>query len=352
MGRALAWVAASLLCACFSDPGVLPTGTTSAETGTTTASMTTTTTGATTTTTGTSSTTDDTATTLETTTTTTTTGGDEATICGLPLNAWAIGEVEILAELNSDSAEANPVLTEDELTLLFTSTRDSEQPDLYRASRPAIGEPFEPPVKLDALGLNSALRESRALLLDGGLTVYYGSERAGGLGNIDHWVATRPSLDVPFADFVNLTEINTADGEYDAFLSDDRLRLYYNLSVGSVSTIRVAERPSLGEPFAQPELVGGLESETSFDLSPWLVADERLLFFASRRTANIDIYVAQRAAVGLPFDAPAPVAALNSDANDSEVSLSPSGCEVFFNSERNTTPGKWNLYRATIVASP
>lgn len=340
----------SLLCACFSDPGVLTTGTTSDETTTTTTAATTTTTGTTTTSTTTSSTTD--ATTSLETTTTTTTGGEEPTICGLPLDGWAIGDVELLSELNSDFAEANPVLTEDELTILFTSTRETEQPDLYRASRPAVGQPFDPPVKLDSLGLNSALRESRAILLDGGLTVYYGSERAGGLGNIDHWVATRPSLDVPFADFINLTEINTADGEYDAFLSDDRLRLYYNLSVGSQSTIRVAERPSEGEAFAQPELVGGLASENTFDLSPWLVADERLLFFASRRTTNIDIYMARRDAIGLPFDTPVPVAALNSDANDSEVSLSPSGCEVFFNSERSTTPGKWNLYRATIVASP
>jgi hypothetical protein len=329
---------------------VLTTGTTADETTAATTAMTTTTTDATTTTT---STTTDAATTVETTTTTTTTGAEEPTICGLPLDGWAIGEVELLSELNSaDFAEANPVLTEDELTILFTSTRGSDQPDLYRASRPAIGEPFGTPIKLDGLGLNSSMRESRALLLDGGLTVYYGSERAGGLGNIDHWVATRPSLDLPFADFVNLTEINTADGEYDAFLSEDRLRLYYNLSVGSQSTIRVAQRPSEGEPFAQPALVDGLTSDNSFDLSPWLVADERLLFFASRRTANIDIYMARRDAVGLPFDAPVPVAALNSDANDSEVSLSPSGCEVFFNSERDTTPGKWNLYRATIVASP
>jgi len=94
--------------------------------------------------------------------------------------------------------------------------------------------------------LNSAKDESSMSLTSDGLEIVFASNRSGGHGALDLWLATRDSLDEPFGAPVNLDELNSNQDDSRPALSHDGLVLYYNYAAseegGGAADIWVATR--------------------------------------------------------------------------------------------------------------
>lgn len=95
-------------------------------------------------------------------------------------------------ELNVPGAStARPQVSQDGLVIVFDSTRDGGfgGPDLWGATRESLDAPWSEPVNLGP-DVNAASAETRPWLTSDGRRLYFGSNREGGAGNLDLYVAT------------------------------------------------------------------------------------------------------------------------------------------------------------------
>jgi hypothetical protein len=104
------------------------------------------------------------------------------------------GPAEAVVELNTSAAEGQPSLRRDGLEIFFFSNRAGAQGnDIYSATRASTSDPWSTPVNLGS-NVNSAASETRPSVSWDGTSLYFGSNRAGGDGDSDHYVSTRERL--------------------------------------------------------------------------------------------------------------------------------------------------------------
>jgi hypothetical protein len=145
-----------------------------------------------------------------------------------------------VASLNTSSNENQPYILADGLTLYFM--RWTSTWDLVRATRPGQGA-FSVDTSSVFGVVNTSANEGYPTVTPDELTLYFASNRAGGSGDYDVWVATRSSTNDPFGNVKNVTEVNTAQGDYPTWISDDGCRLYMTRVNGS-NDIYVATKPA------------------------------------------------------------------------------------------------------------
>jgi len=104
----------------------------------------------------------------------------------------AFGEAAPVAELNTGAQDGHPNLRRDGLEIFFFSSRAGNN-DIYSATRSSVSAPWSTPVNLGP-DVNSPAGETRPSLSWDGTTLYFGSTRAGGEGDSDHYVTTRERL--------------------------------------------------------------------------------------------------------------------------------------------------------------
>jgi hypothetical protein len=102
--------------------------------------------------------------------------------------------------------------------------------DIYKAELQPDGS-FGEPVRDEELstfneGVNDL--EGRPMVRFDGLEIVFVSDRPGGKGQQDIWMATRESVDQPWGAPVNLEEVNTPDVELHPYLSPDGRTLYFS----------------------------------------------------------------------------------------------------------------------------
>jgi Tol biopolymer transport system component len=76
--------------------------------------------------------------------------------------------------------------------------------------------------------VNSPFDEGTPGISPDGLSLYYGSTRPGGFGDMDLWVTTRQTVADPWDSPVNLTTLNSPYGEAYPSISPDGLVLYFS----------------------------------------------------------------------------------------------------------------------------
>jgi len=110
------------------------------------------------------------------------------------------------------------------------------------SSSSIAGSEWSEPVHLDA-PVNSAFRELGARLSPDELSLYFGSDRPGGLGAFDIWVSRRACLECPWEAPANLCpNINSFGGDGAPALSPDGLLLFFSGARAGGEDIWVSRR--------------------------------------------------------------------------------------------------------------
>ncbi|MBA7685524.1 hypothetical protein ES703_93949 [subsurface metagenome] len=132
--------------------------------------------------------------------------------------------------VNSSQWEFCPIISADGLTLFFCSNRSggSGLYDLWVTTRATRQDDWGSPVNLGPT-INTSSREVGPDISADGLTLYFFSDRPGGYGDRDLWMATRSTTDDPWGNPVNLgPRFNTPYAERAAFISPDGSTLYFS----------------------------------------------------------------------------------------------------------------------------
>jgi hypothetical protein len=250
-----------------------------------------------------------------------------------------------LTELNTADAEEDPSLPADQLEIFFTSNRlgGAGANDIWTATRASTSEPFG--VATPITQINTAMGELHAQVSPDGLSMYFSSNRAGGLGAADIYFTTRASRSAPWttptlvvelssagADFVAspdvsglhlvlgsnrtgnvdlfvssrattsspwrgptaIAQLNTIADEQDGMLADGGLALYFSQGdMTNPKELMVARRPTVDGVFGAPEPVTEVNSAMD-ELDPWVSDDERTIYFNSNRGGTEDLYFSSR----------------------------------------------------------
>jgi Tol biopolymer transport system component len=214
--------------------------------------------------------------------------------------------------VNSSVFDGSPTVSADETELLFASERHPSAPrgqqDIFVSTRADRNAPWGAPVNAGPM-INDSLGDDFSLRLSNdGKALYYGSNRNGGFGKGDMYVATRASRQAPWTRAENLgPPLNTEAFEAFPAPSADGLTLYFNRSTtfdSQDSDIWVSTRVRADAPWSAPQRVsGGINSQRA-EFSPALSADGDALHFGSERGGNAELWVARRADNTREWNAP------------------------------------------------
>ena len=142
---------------------------------------------------------------------------------------WA-APVNMGTPFNSGNAEVSPTISHDGLTFIFGSKNRSGglgDYDLWMSKRPAAEGDWAAPVNMGP-AVNSSAFDAESWLSTDGLALFFSSDRPGGMGSYDMWMTTRSSQAAAWSPPVNLgPAINTSGTERMPSLSPDQKTLYF-----------------------------------------------------------------------------------------------------------------------------
>ena len=229
---------------------------------------------------------------------------------------------------------------------------------VYAVSAQPAYTNWETPVNLGTV--NSPGVDQHPAISKNGLSLYFVSDRPGGIGGWDIYVSQRPSLDAPWGPATNLgSTFNSPATENAPDLSRDGHLLFFgsNRPGGcGGSDIWVSYRRDTHDDFAWETPINlGCSINTQFDEDgpTYFVDDDTgltsLYFTSLNRPNNIgdwDIYVSTVQPDGT-FGAGRIVPELNSPARDTRTSISRNGLEMYITSSRGGGLGGLDVWIAT-----
>src|SRR5262249_22306672 len=117
-----------------------------------------------------------------------------------------------------------PHISADGLRLYFSSTRGGSMSHLFLATRSSLATDFGAPAQISAI--NSTADDRDEYLTSDERTIVFGSTRAGGAGGFDIYIAERPGTGT-FGAPTRIVELATASAETLPVLSEDKLTIYF-----------------------------------------------------------------------------------------------------------------------------
>jgi WD40-like Beta Propeller Repeat len=221
---------------------------------------------------------------------------------------------------------------------------------------------WAPAQKVDEVAGNSS--ELNTPFLDGcpiqspdGLSLYMASNRPGGAGLLDIWVARRESTDVPFGAPENLGQsVNSAADDFcptpvrgGGLFFVSRRSTAASCGLGDIYFTRLNPVHGWSEPAHLGCSPDGPNSALDEQGPSYVNAGGEALYF-SRGSASVpgDIYVSRRTGDG-SYGPASPVAELNSPGNDIQPNVRKDGREVVLSSNHGYpgAQGAQDLYVAT-----
>jgi len=206
---------------------------------------------------------------------------------GSTREAWGLPE-NLGSVVNSPEYEAMPSISADGLTLYFTSKRAGGYgtSDIYMTARTTRDTPWGPPVNLGPK-VNSSSWDGAPWISPDGLELYIKSNRPGGYGGFDLYVARRRTTNDPWGEVVNLGPIvNSPYDECEASLSLDGLSLFFNGGYSSRPggygkiDLWMVRRATLSDPWQTPVNLGPKINTSENDFFARVSPDGRMLHFA------------------------------------------------------------------------
>jgi len=194
--------------------------------------------------------------------------------------------------------------------------------------------------------LNTGALEGCPMQSPDGVSLYFASNRPGGLGGLDIWVAHRPNTAVGFGDPMNLGEpINSPANDLCPTPVPGGGLFFVSARGGGCGDADIyfaRDNPTHG--WTSPVNLGCTVNSPRAEASPsfFEASGRTFLYFSS----GPDIYSAERQPDG-SWGAVAPVAELNSPGNDLRPNVRKDGLEIVLDSDRTGTLGGQDLYFAT-----
>jgi hypothetical protein len=255
--------------------------------------------------------------------------------------------VHLDAPINSPSRELGAALSDDELSLYFGSDRPGGLGgiDIWVSHRACRECPWGEPANLGP-NINSALGDGGPALSRDGHQLFFSGARAGGEGGEDIWVSYREDVsdDLGWGPAVNLgPNVNTAAPEqspslYVRAVGEGEVELVFTRAGVGFFQARLTRQGEVLEPAVAVAELNGPGAATGDDLS-----DGKDELLSSRRRASgseaRDIWVARRRNANEPWSAPQNVGAtINTIGADLTPSLSTDGRTLFFAAGANARP--------------
>ena len=256
--------------------------------------------------------------------------------------------VNLGAPVNGQNFEGGPSISADGLSLYFITDRDVVGGgDIWVAIRSSTSQPFGPPESLGA-PVNSSEDEGSPSISADGLELFFDRAPDGHI-----YVATRSSVVAAFGrlQVVDLGRTGCCDGFPD--VSADGRDLYFcsNRPGGlGGDDVWVASRRAAGLPFGAPVNLGPTVNSASNDCEPGISSDGKTLFFASDRKGGrggYDIWLSIRGSGSQPFGQPVNAGPqINSGFSDEKPDIASDGATLYFMSDRRDGLGSFDLWRA------
>jgi len=217
----------------------------------------------------------------------------------VPVDRCNFVSAEPLVAINSSSFDGSPTVSTDERELFFTSERNGQR-DLFVSTRRSKNAAWSEPASLGEPIDDSRAGDFSLRLAPDDMALYFASNRSGGFGEADIYVARRESRHHGWGPAINLgPPVNTEAFEAFPTLSADGTVLYFNRGTtfdSQDSDIWMSTRTGPEGKWTLPKrLPDGINSQGA-EFSPSRSLDGRVLYFASDRGGSIEIWVSKRAA--------------------------------------------------------
>ena len=283
-------------------------------------------------------------------------------LCMVAKADFTFGEPTNLgAAVNSGSRDVLPTITADGLSLYFMSNRAGGHGglDLWITERVTTEDSWSHPKNVDA-PINSASDDGAPTISKDGLSLYFSSNRAGGYGNFDLYVTTRPSRYDAWSTPVNLgPTINTSADQWASSLSANGLELYfcdwhvYMPNGYGYGDIWLSTRASISDAWNPPVNLGPIVNSAYPEFGMDISGDGLRLFFGCNRPGGYgleDIWVATRASTSDSWEPPVNLGPpVNSNGHDATPRLTPDGSTMYFGSARGGGYGDFDLWQAPVI---
>ena len=261
--------------------------------------------------------------------------------------------------VNSSSYDSDMSISADGLSLYFTSDRPggSGSYDIWVATRETTQDPWGEPVNLGPT-VNSSDWDHTPFISGDGSTLYFSSNRPGGSGHVDIWFTTRTTISDPWSTSVNLgSTINSSDADAAVNISLDGLSLCFNSTRPGgygAQDLWESTRSATSDPWGEPVNLGPTVNSPDWDYVPALSADGLSLFFCSYKRpegeGNDDIWLTTRETTDDLWAEPVNLGpAVNSSSGEAAPSISVDGSTLYFGSNRSGGSGKVDIWQVSIL---
>ena len=247
------------------------------------------------------------------------------------------------AVVNTSGRDIMPALSADGRALYFVSDREGGfgGNDIWVTQKTHDGE-WGGPVNLGEL-VNSTAEENNPALSTDGRLLFFDSNRPGGYGRLDVYVARRadPAVQMGWSSPINLgSQVNSdlADRapDYVAAAPGAPAMLYFARGIGlQRSDLYVSPITHDGDALGPPVPIAELNRAGVVTDAPSLSADGREIFFWSNREGGAELWTATRQSPNHAWDAPIRLGPpLNTAFAEERPELSREGRVLLFDSNR------------------
>jgi hypothetical protein len=268
-------------------------------------------------------------------------------------------------KVNRTTSQWDVCISSDGLLLLWGSLEGYGGADIWMATRPTANDPWSEAANLGPR-INTVSEETDPSLSTDGLTLFFRSNRPGGFGGQDLWVAKRADKESEWDTPTNLgPQVNTEWDEIKPNISGDGLSLYFSDYSWWEPTasprpggqgqgdIWVTTRASKDDPWESPVNLGPMVNSSAVDGGPCISADGSALFFFSNRSGghgSHDIWISTRLTSelipegywGTPINLGSIV---NSQEYDKDPCISTNGSILYYDSGSNVI----DIYQSQII---
>jgi Tol biopolymer transport system component len=267
--------------------------------------------------------------------------------CGPAINTASYGEY-------------GPSISSDGLTLYFADgAKWPYRPfglgggDIWVTTRETLDDEWQTSINIGA-PINTSALEGTPFISANGLSIYFTSNRFGGIGETDLYVSTRPSLDAPWEEPLNLG-VNVNSNSVDGFpyVSNDGLILYFaSFRLGKGDIFR-ATRNDTSESFGPAQNIGmPISTPDGDEGTPWISPDGHTLFFTKLWGGSYDIFISRRLEIdeawGTPVNLGPPVS-IPKPGDESGGSFTADGTRFFFHGDHTGGYGHTDIWEAEVI---